>query len=119
MRVANESMDQQVELTSADLRNGNHRIVAFNPESANIGEGKILYIDVLGEGTVDFANIHFTTAGANSYSFGFNGDATGISRLSTAAVGAEVYDLSGHRVEAAKKGVNIIRTAKGTAKVIK
>jgi hypothetical protein len=116
MTIASE--DSQVRLTTADLRNGTHRIVGLNPEAANVVSGEILTFDVMGEGDVDFANIHFTTSAAQSFDFAFGGETTGISRLSTASADT-VFDLNGRQLNGSKKGINIIRNAAGTKKVMK
>jgi hypothetical protein len=117
MSVASERTAVVAGLNSADLVNGTHRVVVFTPESADVASGEILTIDVMGEGSVSFANVSFTDAAAHSYSFAVNGETTGISRLATVS-GSDIFDLGGRQLQSVKKGINILRNADGSARKV-
>ena len=107
---------QGVQLLSNDLANGAHRILGIST-NGNITNGNVLYIDVEGNGQVDFSNIHFTTAQAQSVSFTIGGT-TGINGLTADQQQTENFDLSGRLANSWQKGVNIVRDAYGNVKKV-
>ena len=106
------------------LANGNQRVVITNSElnAFKGNEGAVLYIDVQGDGDVQFNNVIFSTTHAQGTRFtvGAAAETTGIAGVKAAAEGEQVYSIGGRLMNAVKKGINIIRRADGTTqKVIK
>ena len=106
--VTNETAEG-MQLRSSTL-NGMHRIIGLAGGSA--AEGNVLQVDVMGEGSVSFGNISFSTPGATAF-YVRMGDATGISLTSAAAAEGDVFGLGGQRQQTLQKGVNIVRGQDG------
>lgn len=107
--VTSEQAAEGVQLRSSTLA-GNHRIIGLAEGSA--AEGSVLQIDVMGNGSVSFENISFSTPGAAAF-YVRMGDATGISLTNAAAAEGDVFGLGGQRQETLQKGVNIVRGQNG------
>lgn len=86
------------------------RVIGLAESTA--AEGSVLQIDVMGDGSVSFGNISFSTPGATAFNVRM-GDATGISLTSAAAAEGDVFGLGGQRQETLQKGVNIVRGQNG------
>ena len=112
------------ELFVGSVKDGRQRIVMSNSQlnAFKGNEGAVLYIDVQGDGDVQFNNVIFATTHAQSTRFtvGAAAETTGIAGVKAAAEGEQVYSIGGRLMNAVKKGINIIRRADGTTqKVIK
>lgn len=99
-----------MQLRSSTL-DGMHRIIGLAEGAA---EGNVLRIDVMGNGSVSFRNISFSTPGATAF-YVRMGDATGISLTSATTAGGDVFGLGGQRQDGLQKGVNIVRDRNGKA----
>jgi hypothetical protein len=112
------------ELFVGSVKDGRQRLVISNDRlnAFKGNEGAVLYIDVQGDGDVQFNNVIFATTHAQSTRFtvGAAAETTGIAGVKAAAEGEQVYSIGGRLMNAVKKGINIIRRADGTTqKVIK
>ncbi len=121
-----ERAGESHKLMSRVQQDGSIRLLAssIKGESFSGNEGAVLYIDVkcaANSGNIELMNILFSSLNDGTRSFNINGEATGISLMSTLeAMKQKVYDLSGRLTNGLKKGINIIRRADGkTQKVIK
>ena len=109
------------------LESGETRILVTAKEAGKAfqgNEGDILYIEVEGNGTVEFQNVIFSDLNTRTTQFQLNavsGGTTGIAGVQTeGGVVDAIYNLGGRMVNGLKKGINIIRRADGTTqKVIK
>lgn len=130
MTIANQSLASRNEgfsIATSELANGATRILVSATEAGKAfegNEGDVLYIEVSGNGTVEFQNVIFAdlNAGVTKFQLAAVGaETTGINGVNTqVAEGEQVYSLSGRMMNALKKGINIIRRADGTSqKVIK
>jgi hypothetical protein len=129
MTVSTESLAARNEgfsIASSDLGNGVHRILVTANEAGKCfagNEGDVLYIEVEGQGTVEFQNIIFSDVNTNTVEFqlaAVSGGTTGIAAAKAQAEGEQVYSITGRVMNSLKKGINIIRRADGTSqKVIK
>lgn len=113
-------------IETAQLANGATRILVMANEAGQAfdgNDGEVLFINVKGQGTVEFENVIFATINANTTTFQLNavsGGATGINGVDALAEGEQVYSIGGRLMNTLKKGVNIIRRNDGTTqKVIK
>lgn len=113
VKVVNESAN--VSLRTSNLANGTHRIAGLSLETATTGKGRVLTIDVEGEGSLQYANIVFATAQGQSIRF-ILGNATAINGLGADQQQTTTYDLGGKIVNGMKKGVSIVRDAYGNVK---
>ena len=109
------------------LESGETRILVTAKEAGKAfqgNEGDILYIEVEGNGTVEFQNVIFSDLNTRTTQFQLNavsGGTTGIAGVQTeGGVMDAIYNLGGRMMNGLKKGINIIRRADGTTqKVIK
>ena len=123
-KVAGRTADFSV--ATGELKNGATRILLTADEAGKAfegSEGAVLFIEVAGQGQVEFQNIilaDLTTATAEFALNGVSGGTTGINSANAKNGVEEVYSLGGRVMNALKKGVNIIRRADGsTQKVLK
>jgi hypothetical protein len=91
------------------LLDGRRRIIGLADGTA---EGQVLTVDVMGEGSVSFEGISFSTADATSFGVQTAG-ATAISGVSAATAGADIFGLNGQRRQTLQKGVSIVRGQDG------
>lgn len=114
-------------VSGSDLGNGIYRIVITSSdiEGAIEGnEGDLLYINVEGQGNVEFQNVILADMAAGSHKFQIagvaGGETTGIAAAKQNGVMESIYNMGGRVMNGLKKGINIIRRADGTTqKVIK
>ena len=119
VKVVNEQLTETgMTLKSSTRSNGTHRILGFTGMGELTANGKMLVIDVQGNGTVSFGNIRFATASAKSVSLTMGGEATGISTFEAGQQNATVYDLNGRTQKVMKKGMNIVREADGNVRKV-
>jgi hypothetical protein len=131
MTIASQSLGSRNEgfnIAANQLDNGATRIVVTAAEAGKAfegNEGEVLYIEVAGQGTVEFQNIIFADLNAGTTEFQLNavsgGTATGIAAAKNeGGMMQTIYNMGGRLMNGLKKGINIIRRADGTTeKVIK
>ena len=115
-------------LLSREQEDGSIRFLAssIKGETFSGSEGAVLYIDVetganFNGGNVELLNILFSNTDAQTRAFAVdaNGEATGISFMSTIeSLKQKVYDLGGRMMNGMMKGINIIQGADGQAKKV-
>ncbi len=115
-----------LELRSATLKSGVTRLLITSVENNEIGgsEGAVAYIDVnvtpsyKGQ-AIELSSAVFADANGRRYSIGLDGEATGISSVTTTEyIKGKVYSVGGQVFDGLKKGVNIIRNTDGTSKKV-
>lgn len=129
MTITNETLGLRNEgftLSSNDV-NGVHRILVTSAQGKAFegNEGDVLYLEVAGNGNVEFKNVIFADVNAATTQFQLDavatGEATGINGVKAQnGVMDAIYNVGGRMMNSLKKGINIIRRADGdTKKVIK
>ena len=115
--VTNEqAASSEMTLSTGTLRNGSLRLMGIGAEQS----GSVVFIDVMGEGSVSFENVCFSTQQATAFFVRQAGNATGIGLTNAAAAEGDVFGLGGQRQVTLQKGVNIVRSQNGKAvKVLK
>lgn len=114
---------QNHELMVNNLGNNKYRVMVISGENEAFGghEGALFNLGLNNfHGTVAIDNIVFTDANAHSYKFTVNGGATAINGVDAQqTVGEKIYSVGGQLMNGLKKGVNIVKGAAKTVKVIK
>lgn len=114
---------QNHELMVNNLGNNKYRVMVISGENEAFGghEGALFNLGLTNfHGTVAIDNIIFTDANAHSYKFTVNGGATAINGVDAQqTVGEKIYSVGGQLMNGLKKGVNIVKGAAKTVKVIK
>lgn len=114
---------QNHELMVNNLGNNKYRVMVISGENEAFGghEGALFNLGLNNfHGTVAIDNIIFTDANAHSYKFTVNGGATAINGVDAQqTVGEKIYSVGGQLMNGLKKGVNIVKGAAKTVKVIK
>lgn len=129
MTIVGESLTDRAnghELYSNTLADGTHRIIVagLEAEAFQGNHGAVAYIDVQVDGDyqggdVKFTKIVFADAMAQSASFTFGAEATGINGVSTLQnIAGRIYNMGGRMVDAVKKGISIVRGADGSTKKV-
>ena len=122
------SRNEGFSIAASELANGATRILVSATEAGKAfegNEGDVLYIEVSGNGTVEFQNVIFADLNAGTAKFQLasvtGGIATGIAAAkSENGMMETIYNMGGRLMNGLKKGINIIRRADGTTeKVIK
>ncbi len=115
-----------LELRSATLKSGVTRLLISSIENNEIEgtEGAVAYIDVnvtpsyKGQ-AVELSSAVFADAAGRKYSIGLDGEATGISTVTTTEyIKGKVYSVGGQVLDGLKNGVNIIRNTDGSSKKV-
>ncbi len=128
MRIVNETLGERasaLELYSATLANGKHRIVVASTEFNDIigNDGAVIYLDVAGNGDLSIDNVVFGDRRGKAYNIGGNGAGmSGIQDITSPSqsLGRKIYNVGGMMLDRLQRGINIIRKADGTTeKVIK
>lgn len=107
--VGEQAASNEMTLRNGTLRNGSLRIIGFGTEQS----GPVVYIDVMGEGSLSIGNICFSTQQATAFFVRQAGDATGISLTTAATAEGDIFGLGGQRQQTLQKGVNIVRGQNG------
>ncbi len=96
------------------------RVVLYNMDNAVIEgqNGAVVYIDVIGDGTVEIENAIF--ADRNSIDYSLNGSNNGTSGIEDTVIDnngglkQRIYNAAGQALRGLQRGVNIIRNADGS-----
>ena len=117
---AMQVVDQQaaaadMTLHTGTLQNGTLRLLGIGAEQS----GSVVYIDVMGEGSLNIENICFSTQSASAFYARLAGNVTSIDQISAATADGEYYGIGGQRQNELKKGVNIVRQNGKSVKVIR
>ncbi len=111
MTLVSENVNGNHQVVSNRLANGLTRILVYSMENAAFESTDILYLNVMGEGTITAENIIFADARANAVTLTL-GYATGINGIQNANADT-IYDLSGRKIEKAQqRGVYIVNGKK-------
>lgn len=91
------------------------RIVAYSLANAAItaNDGKLLSLDIDGQGDATITRIEFADAKAKAYNLDLDA-ATGIDAMTADAGAADIYSVGGMRNSQLRRGVNIVRKADGS-----
>ena len=111
-RIVTEALTVSgMQMRANTMQNGTHRILGLPGTAEQQANGTVAYIYVQGGAEVSFENVVLTTATARSISMG--GNTTGIANMSIDKANSQnAYDLSGRKVNAAKKGIVIVNGKK-------
>lgn len=113
--VGQQAAAADMTLHTGMLQNGTLRLLGIGAEQS----GSVVYIDVMGEGSLNIENICFSTQSASAFYARLAGNATGIDQISVATAGGEFFGIGGQRQNELKKGVNIVRQNGKSVKVIR
>lgn len=113
--VGQQAAAADMTLHTGTLQNGTLRLLGIGAEQS----GSVVYIDVMGEGSLNIENICFSTKSANAFYARLAGNATSIDQLRAATADGEYFGIGGQRQNELKKGVNIVRQNGKAVKVIR
>jgi len=113
--VGQQAAAADMTLHTGMLQNGTLRLLGIGAEQS----GSVVYIDVMGEGSLNIENICFSTKSANAFYARLAGNATSIDQLRAATADGEYFGIGGQRQNELKKGVNIVRQNGKAVKVIR
>ena len=113
--VGQQAAAADMTLHTGTLQDGTLRLLGIGAEQS----GSVVYIDVMGEGSLNIGNICFSTKSASAFYARLAGDATSIDQLRSATAGGEYFGIGGQRQNELRKGVNIVRQNGKAVKVIR
>ncbi len=116
LRVVGENAED-ITVMSNDLTPNTHRILGYGKINNN---GKVINIDLEGNGSVSFQNVNFSSNDAKKVEFEMSGTTAINASLADKTDSNVIFDLGGKVQNGLKKGINILRGNDGsTKKVVK